>query len=98
MNTFFSISLMTLGGIIIIMNLSLPVRYYILKKRDTSTSLIPLIGGMLSCGGMAISGIKEFNQYAWVPLIVDLGCLPVVAILIWQWLKNRKSDTKRGSS
>ena len=82
--------LIAIGGFIICMNWTLPFRYFILKQRGQSRSLIPLVGGVITSIGMGISRIGLLSQWFWVPLIVDLGCLPALIFLLWKKRKSRE--------
>jgi len=59
------------------------------KKRDEFQSLIPLIGGILGAIGLFILPVSHAWQFSWLPLVLDIGCGPLlVAALIDQIKKN----------
>ena len=56
-------------------NLRTAIRWYLHRKRGSS---IPLIGGLLGCVAMIAVPLNGFDNYWWVPLLVDIGCVPLV--------------------
>ena len=83
MKTFLSLGLMLLGVLIILINGLIPVRYWILKKREEQQSCIPIIGGILGSIGMVISTNATLKDLSWVPLILDVGCFPMIAYAVF---------------
>ena len=76
--------LLFLGGWITIAN-------WIIPMRPKGGSLIPVIGGAFVAIAFAISPLGVLNGFWWLPLILDLGCLPLLILtggyLIWRVLK-----------
>lgn len=77
-----AIILMVFGGAIIAANAWLPIRYFVLRRQDRSISSIPIIGGLAAALGMVMSSSPTLRSFAWVPLLVDVGGLPSVALLV----------------
>jgi len=82
-------SLLALGVFIALLNAWLPVQYWILKRRDRSRSCIPIIGGILAAIGMLLSGEELLRTLFWLPLFLDIGCVPMVAFALFR-LATRK--------
>ena len=62
------------------------------KKREKFQSLIPFVGGIVGAMGLFILPISHASSFWWVPLVIDLGCGPMlVAILIDQIKKKLHS-------
>ena len=62
------------------------------KKREKFQSLIPFVGGIVGAMGLFILPISHARSFWWVPLVIDLGCGPMlVAILIDQIKKKLHS-------
>jgi hypothetical protein len=77
-------SLLALGVFIASLNAWLPVQYWILKKRDRSRSCIPIIGGIFAAVGMLLSGEAILKNLFWLPLVLDIGCVPMVAYALFK--------------
>ena len=56
-----------------------------------SGSLIPLLGGLLGCLGMWLSGVPGSKQLCWLPFLLDPGSVLMVADGIYHQHKRRKS-------
>ena len=61
-----------LGGWIIVANYAGVIVWYL---RGENHSMTPLIGGFLACFGMLACPMPAVEKVAWVPFIVDLGCV-----------------------
>ena len=61
-----------LGSWIIILNYSTVVSWY---RHRRHSSRIPLLGGLCLMASMLASPLPGVTRYAWVPLVIDLGCL-----------------------
>jgi hypothetical protein len=59
-----------IGGLAIVGNLSIAVRWYLFRKR---ASMIPLIGGVLLAVGLLICPVPGVRRWCWIPLILDLS-------------------------
>ena len=60
------------GGWIIITNYWITISWY---RHRRHSSRIPLLGGLCLMAGMLASPLPGVTRYAWVPLVIDLGCL-----------------------
>jgi hypothetical protein len=59
------------------------------KKRKTHATLGPLVGGIAGMIGILLLPIEGVRSFCWVPLVVDMGCVPLfVAVLIDQVKKK----------
>lgn len=85
--------LVGVGSLIVAVNWSIPLTYAFIRRQRRSTTIIPVVGGLLLMLGMFFTGVELLQRYCWVPLIFDLGCLPIVTLLVW-----RQAVKKRGSS
>jgi hypothetical protein len=72
---FFAYLLLALGVMIACSNAWLMIRYWIYKETGSG---IPIIGGMLAAVGMLLSGEAKLENFFWVPLLLDMGCVPMV--------------------
>jgi hypothetical protein len=72
---FLAYLLLALGVMIACSNAWLMIRYWIYKETGSST---PIIGGMLAAVGMLLSGEAKLENFFWVPLLLDMGCVPMV--------------------
>jgi len=61
-----------------------------LRGRPNTPSYIPIIGGLMVAGAMLIVPINGLWKLAWIPLLVDWACVPLLLdIAVW-WLGPRK--------
>ena len=55
-------------------------------------SLVPLIGGVVTAIALGVAPSDPLNRLWWVPLIADLGCLPLLLMtgifFARQWLRR----------
>jgi len=65
-------ALALLGSWIIILNYWVVISWYLHRRHS---SRIPLLGGLCLMAGMLASPLPGVTRYAWVPLVIDLGCL-----------------------
>jgi hypothetical protein len=77
------------GGLAIVGNYWIAVRWYAWRKHS---SMIPLIGGVLFAAAMFICPIQGVRRYAWIPLVADLGCAPLFAGCIYEYFSRRGND------
>ncbi|GEM_PF-2268899 len=59
---------------------------YVVSKK--TGSLVPVLGGISGAGAMLLAPWSLLNQWAWVPLVLDPGSLPMVAMAVWMWLRR----------
>jgi hypothetical protein len=86
-----SILMMLVSGLMIIGNLWITFGG-LLKKRKKFESLIPFVGGIIGTIGIIISPAAKLHHFWWIPLVADLGCLPLLlAVIVDQlWKKLRR--------
>lgn len=77
-----SIIFIVFGWAIIAANASLLIRYLVWGRGNRSVSSIPIIGGLAAALGMLLSSNQTLRTLAWVPLLIDTGGLPAVALLL----------------
>ncbi|WP_142930150.1 hypothetical protein [Exilibacterium tricleocarpae] len=64
-------------------------------SRDVS-SWIPLAGGVVGALAFIVSPLEGFNDYWWVPFLIEWGCLPGFLYTGFFFLK--RSNQQRGNS
>lgn len=87
-----AIALFILSGYFIVINWAVVVNNHLLRRKWTSA--IPLIGGVLGSIGMLAFPASGIRAYAWIPLFLDWGCLPLIVISFLCYLS--RSLGKRG--
>jgi hypothetical protein len=84
-----SIVMMLVSGLMIIGNLWITFGG-LFKKRKKFESLIPFVGGIIGTIGIIISPAAQLRHLWWIPLVADLGCLPLLlAVIVDQLWKKR---------
>jgi hypothetical protein len=57
-------------------------------------SLVPVLGGALAAVAFAIAPRDGLRGLWWLPLVADLGCVPLLVLtasdLGWRWLSQRR--------
>lgn len=62
-------------------------------RDDPAPSPAPIAGGVLGLGAvlaMPLGDLGDRLPYAFIPLVLDAGCLPYLAIGLWQEFKMRR--------
>jgi hypothetical protein len=59
------------------------------KKRKSFESYVPLIGGVAGMVGMLFLPVPGMRRFWWVPLVVDLGCGPMLLAAAIDQVKKR---------
>jgi hypothetical protein len=81
--------LMFFGGWAIVAN-------WVIPFRKGGGSLIPLVGGSLVAVAFAVVPVDVLNSLWWVPLFVDLGCVPLFTLtgghLLWRAASKKEND------
>ena len=69
-------------------NWTVVLRYWLTKKHS---SLAPFIGGV--CGAIAvyIMPVDHVKKWVWLPLFVDVGCVPLLVFTLCFFYKQRHS-------
>jgi hypothetical protein len=87
------IVLVALGTWIIVGNYIVAIGWMLAKRRG---SYLPLLGGIFAAvGGLLLPAGWTLGLW-WVPLILDLGCLPLIAGIIVDMAKKRISRSDNG--
>lgn len=61
-------------------------------RRPRGHSLLPVVGGLLGACGVVLLPIPGIVKFFWVPLILDLGCAPLLILSAAQALGDRNRD------
>lgn len=84
-----SLILIAVGGLVVIMNWSIPIQYYSGRSKGKSKSVIPVVGGIALMLGFYLSDIDSLKRYFWLPFILDVGSLPTLLMFAWRLTKKR---------
>jgi hypothetical protein len=59
--------------------------------------MIPVICGVFVAAALVMTPIEFLHGYWWMPLILDLGCAPMLALTLGYlaWRTIRKHDQKQ---
>ena len=66
---------------IVVGNWGIFVNNYILRKQWSSA--IPFLGGIVGAVGVALLPIAGIWKFAWLPLVLDWGSIPVVVVSLF---------------
>lgn len=84
--------LIALSIYLVVMNGMVFLNNYVFKKQWVSA--IPIIGGISGAVGLALVPIHDIWRFAFIPLIIDWGCLPVVLVSLFLKLFGRNLQEK----
>ena len=59
------------------------------KKRKQFQSFVPLIGGILGVVGVMLLPIPRWHIFWWLPLFIDLGCVPLLLAAAIEYLRKK---------
>lgn len=59
------------------------------KKRKSSQSLVPFVGGIAGVIGLLLLPIERPHHFWWVPTAADLGCGPMLLAVLVDQIKKR---------
>jgi hypothetical protein len=65
------------------------------KKQKKFQSFVPLLGGITGTIGIAMLPIEGMRPFWWLPLIADVGCVPLFIAVAADQIKKRFSPTSR---
>ncbi|HDY87955.1 MAG TPA: hypothetical protein ENH82_07580 [bacterium] len=85
-----TVPLMGLFLWVLIFNWWVVWRRYV-RREEKVPSIGPIIGGVSGFLALRVCPLPGANTFSWVPLLVDVGCLPNVALFLWLMLM-KKSD------
>lgn len=57
--------------------------------------VIPFIGGIVGLIGVAVCPLPVSNRWFWVPLVLDVGTLPLLVFAAWTRLSEQMAETRR---
>ena len=78
--------LAVIGVWIVIINYSVALSYYLRGERQ---SLVPLLGGVFLSVAVLACPIRAVAAYAWVPLVIDLGCGYLLLSLLYSIIRAK---------
>jgi hypothetical protein len=89
-NLFIAAPLIFIFAVLAVLNAFLFVRRELLQ-RIPSSSLVPLIGGIIGCYGFSYAPYPAISTRAWLPLFLDIGSVPWIAYCLWKvyWSERR---------
>jgi hypothetical protein len=79
-----AITLLVAGGAFIAFNAM--IFWETVVRKEHAPSVAPIFGGVLGAAGVALLPFPETWKWAWVPLVLDWGGLP---LLIVAWYQRR---------
>jgi hypothetical protein len=68
-------------------NLRILVAYFVRQKEN---SMVPFIGGLSGTLGMLLVPVSRLRRWCWLPLILDVGNLPIAFELLRTFLRSGK--------
>ena len=82
-----SVALIVLALLVIIGNLWIAIGG-LFKKREKYESFIPFLGGVMGMIGLLLLPVTGARIFFWLPLVVDLGCGPMLVSIIIEQIKK----------
>jgi hypothetical protein len=83
-----AILLLVFGVYVMAVNWYVFIQNHIIKK--TWSSCITLLGGVAASVGLLLLPIEGIAKFAWLPLILDWGSLPVIVVSVVIYLRSKK--------
>lgn len=83
----FGIGLLLIGSLLTFANY---VILYVQLFRKRTSSFAPLLGGLFICGGMLLLPIAGLWRFAWIGLLIDFGCAPLMTMTLWCHLRHKE--------
>ncbi len=77
-----------LGIYVVFMNWAIVVHTLLTKKH---VSLVPLIGGVFVAIAMYFTPYVSIHRLAWIPLISDIGCIPLLVFIPIGFYSQKRS-------
>lgn len=71
-----AVTLLLIGSGVIAFNAAI-VWYTVIRKEKHASSIVPVVGGIAAAGGIALLPLTGTWQWAWIPLLLDCGGLPM---------------------
>jgi hypothetical protein len=72
--------LVALSMLITFNNWRIPIGFLLWRTRNRSWT--PILGGGVGCLGILCVPNESVQSYWWVPLLVDWGCIPGIALTV----------------
>ena len=95
MNTAFPTFQWVLAGLLVAffvlcaaINASLVLRSMRTRPDERVPSMIPIVGGLVGAAGFWIAPMAEIHTYVWLPLLLDIGCGPYLALVGFALLRE----------
>src|SRR5215467_1716281 len=85
--------ILVLAGYCILFNAVVAFRSAVLRRRRIS--LVPLVGGLSGAAGLWLVPVKGSLYWLWSPVVVDIGCLPLVLAAVLDGIRGRQSRPER---
>ncbi len=81
----FALTLLVIGGACVAFNATI---FYVavVRKERAASSVMPIVGGPIAAVGIALLPFPGSWKWAWVPLVLDWGGLP---IFLSAWYEKR---------
>lgn len=77
--TTFAITLLLVGMVFIAFNAM--VFWGTVIRKEEASSVAPIVGGIIAAGGITLLPLSGSWKWAWVPLVIDWGGIPM--LLAW---------------
>ena len=77
-----AITLLVAGGAFIAFNAM--IFWETIVRKEPAPAVAPIFGGILGAAGVALLPFPEAWKWAWVPLVLDWGGLPLLGIALYQ--------------
>jgi hypothetical protein len=85
------VALIALGAVPIAYNAM--IFWATVVRKGRAPSVAPFIGGLVAAGGVACLPVAGGWMWAWVPMVLDWGCLPYLAAACWYGIFRRKGGS-----
>ncbi len=80
----FALALLGIGGVFIAFNAT--IFWLTVVRKEHAPAAAPIVGGLIAAIGIASLPLAGSWKWAWVPLVVDWGGLP---LFIFAWYETR---------
>ena len=77
----FAVTLVAIGGLFIGVNAV--VFWSTIVRKDHAPSVLPIFGGLIAAAGIVLLPITGSWKWAWIPLVIDWGGLPMYLAAAW---------------
>lgn len=87
--TTFAVTLLGIGSLFIAFNAM--IFWSTVIHRRHASSVAPIFGGLFAAAGIALLPFAESWRWAWIPLLIDWGGLPMLLAVWWSSRKRGKT-------